>query len=358
MPWTTPTLRQVREIVRDDVTAALSGAIRLGNSVVRVVADANAGLAHLTLRYIDWLARQFLPDTAEAEWLERHGNIWLTNADGSIGRKVAAFASGSVTLTGLEGTIVPIGTRVTSNAGIDYETTEEIVIGNAPTEVAVLALTGGAAGNFLSGDALSLVDNISGLDSIATVITLDGGTDQEELEDLRTRILLRIRQPPMGGDANDFVEWALAVQGVTRAWTAPLEMGIGTVSVRFMMDDLRANEHGFPHDSDVDTVRAYLNSVRPVAVKDFFVLAPIPYELEVRVKGLALDTESVRTKIQQSIEAMLFQRAKPGQTIYASWVSEAISAATGEDHHDLIFVDRPMPNPGAMAILGTLIFET
>jgi uncharacterized phage protein gp47/JayE len=315
-------------------------------------------LAHLTLRYIDWLARQFLPDSAEEEWLDRHGDIWLTNADGSIGRKVGTFASGSVTFTGMEGTIISEGTLLTSADGITYSTTQEIVISNSPTECTILANEEGSAGNFEPGDFLSLVDAMVDVDETVTVVTLDGGTDVEETEDLRTRVLLRIREPPMGGDAEDYRQWALACPGVTRAWSYPKEMGIGTVTVRFMCDDLRALDKGFPHESDVEKVLAFLDTVRPVAVKDFFVAAPLPYELEIRIKGLAIDSEAVRKKIQDSIETMLFQRAKPGQTIYASWVSEAVSAATGEDHHDLIFNDMPMPNAGSMAILGTLIFET
>jgi len=39
------------------------------------MADANAGLGYLTLLYIDWLAKQLLPDTAETEWLDRRGVI-------------------------------------------------------------------------------------------------------------------------------------------------------------------------------------------------------------------------------------------------------------------------------------------
>ena len=80
---------------------------------------------------------------------------------------------------------------------------------------------------------------------------LDGGTDEETDEELRARVLRRIRQPPMGGDAYDYVAWALAVPGVTRAWCSPLEMGIGTVTVRFMMDDLRADNDGFPIADDI-----------------------------------------------------------------------------------------------------------
>src|SRR5215471_5431972 len=102
MPWSTPTLRQVRSLVRDGVRASLPGAdASIPNSVLRVLSDSMGALCHLTLQYIDWLALQLLPDTAEREWLDRHGNIWLTNSDGTTGRKLATLATGSVTLTGV-----------------------------------------------------------------------------------------------------------------------------------------------------------------------------------------------------------------------------------------------------------------
>src|SRR5512143_3823231 len=115
----------------------------VGNSVLRVMADANAGLAHLTLRYIDWLSRQFLPDTAEKEWLDRHGDIWLVNSDSSIGRKAATFAAGAVTFTGINGTVLPEGTRLSGGAGattFSYETTEQITIGTEATPCDIIAL--------------------------------------------------------------------------------------------------------------------------------------------------------------------------------------------------------------------------
>src|SRR6516225_4916300 len=99
MPWTTPTLQQVRAMTRDNTAAILATATvpkqqilatlnrqaTIGNSVLRVMCDAMSGLAHLTLKYLDWLSLQFLPDTAETEWLDRHGAIWLVNADGTVG---------------------------------------------------------------------------------------------------------------------------------------------------------------------------------------------------------------------------------------------------------------------------------
>ena len=60
-----------------DELPSLQGAVMIGNSVLRVVSDAMVALAHLVMRYIDWVALQLRPDTAEKEWLDRHGDICL-----------------------------------------------------------------------------------------------------------------------------------------------------------------------------------------------------------------------------------------------------------------------------------------
>ena len=365
MAWSTPTLRQVRIMIRDDIMAALSGAVLIGNSVMRVMSDAQAGLAHLVLRYIDWLARQFLPDTAETEWLDRHGDIWLVNADGSVGRKPATLATGIVILTGVAGTIVASGTQL-EGVDVSYETTEQVTLGSDETHVAVRALDGGTAGNLEADETLSLIDETFGIDSLATVVVLEGGVDEESDALLRARVLFRIQRPPMGGDADDYVAWTLAVPGVTRAWASPLEMGMGTVTVRFMMDALRVADGGFPNASDIADVKAYLDIKRPVAVKDFFVEAPLPEPISFTISNLDLDGASTRAAIEVSVRAMLHERGAPGyarngvpqeaQVIYAAWVSEAILNSAGVNYFDLIMEDHLMPSPGHMAVLGSVAY--
>jgi uncharacterized phage protein gp47/JayE len=354
MPWTTPSLRTVREMVRNDVTAALSGAVLVANSVLRVMSDAMAGLAHLVLRYIDWLSLQLLPDTAEQEWLDRHGDIWLVNSDGSTGRKSATFAVGTVTATGLEGYVIPAGTQLTT-LGVNYETTADTTIGAGPTPVPVRALTAGAIGNQDEGTTIDFMAPIAGIDAQATVVTLAGGADTESDDQLRARILFRIRNPPMGGDQNDYVAWALSIPGVTRAWAAP-EMGIGTMTVRFMMDELRATNTppGMPTPDDVQAVHDYMDTVRPVTVKDFFVETPIPFYYTITISNLSEDTPDVRARILQSIQDMEYLKSKPGQTMYRTWVEEAISSAVGVDYFELDFDTTEMPAPGYMPFIGTI----
>lgn len=358
MPWTTPTLRAVRETVRGEITTALGRVSFVGNSVLRVMADATAALTHLVLRYIDWLALQLLPDTAEGEWLDRHGDIWLVNADGTVGRKVATTSSGTVTMTGLSGVVVPIGTQLTDGT-TNFETTAEIMIGGAETPCPIRAIDPGSAGNLDAGTTVSFITPIPGADPDAIVVELSHGTDQETDEELRARILRRIQQPPMGGAEYDYEAWALAVPGVTRAWAIGNEMGIGTVTVRFMMDDLRADNDGFPLPEDCEAVAAYINSKRPVTVKDCWVLAPLRQPIDFDIVNLVVDNEATRAAIDASIRDMLFVYAKPGQTIFAAWKFSAIMNAPGVALFDMTTIaDDVMPDAGHMAVLGDIYYST
>jgi uncharacterized phage protein gp47/JayE len=360
MPWSTPTLREIRGLVRDSIHGSLPGSdAAVPNSVLRVMSDVQGALCFLTLEYIDWLSLQLLPDTAETEWLDRHGDIWLINADGTTGRKQATLATGTITVTGVNGTVVPAGTLLgVGSQNANYQTTVQVVIGSGPTQVPVTALDPGIVGNQDPETSLAFLAPPPGADSTATVVAIDGGTDTETDEQLRTRILRRIQQPPMGGDATDYEAWALAVPGVTRAWAYPNEMGIGTVTVRFLMDDLRASDDGWPTPADVLTVADYVDKMRPVAVKDCYVVAPIKQFIDITISNLVPNTTEAQAEIELSLTNMLLVRASPGQTIFSSWVSYAIMNAPSVQSFELVTnTDYVMANPGSMAVLGTILYE-
>jgi uncharacterized phage protein gp47/JayE len=356
VPWTTPLLKDIRGFVRDNIRGSLPGAdASIPNSVLRVLSDAQGGLCHLTLQFLDWLALQLLPDTAEAEWLDRHGDIWLVNADGSVGRKVATFSTGTATFIGPQfGATVPQYTQL-FYAGLGFQTLAEIIADDTGGDAPIQALDPGSAGNLPAGTVISLASSVPNIASAVTVVSMQGGADTETDDELRARVLQRIREPPMGGDASDYVNWALRVPGVTRAWCSQ-EMGIGTVSVRFMMDDLRADNGGFPLPGDVDAVEAYINTVRPVSVEDVFVLAPIPYPVNLYFTYLDSDDSSTRAAIQQSLLAVFFERQSPGETWYRAWSDEGVAGAPGVNAYALVAADEVMPDKGHMPVLGDITY--
>ncbi|UGY13732.1 baseplate J/gp47 family protein [Bradyrhizobium septentrionale] len=356
MPWTTPPLKDVRRLVRDYVLAQVGGVALVPNSVLRIMSDAMAGLTHLTLLYLDWLAKQLMPDTAEQEWLDRHGQIWLVNADGSKGRKAATYAQGQVQFTGGTGIVIPIGALMTGGNGVQYQTITAGEIGaDGFGSATAVSLTAGRVGNLPDGDVMSLSQTVPGIDTAILFGDMAGGFDTETDDQLRERILFRIQNPPMGGDLADYVAWATAVPGVTRAWAA-CEIGPGTMTVRFLMDDTYPDNHGLPQPADVDTVSDYIDSKRPVTVKDCFVMAPILSFYDITISSLTNDDPTVRARIEQSITDMEFKRSKPGQTMYRSWVDEAISQAVGEETHELDFETTVMPAPAYMPTLGTVLY--
>ncbi|MCA1452828.1 baseplate J/gp47 family protein [Bradyrhizobium sp. BRP22] len=356
MPWSTPTLKDTRRLTRDYVLSQLGAKAMIPNSVLRIMSDAMAGLTHLTFLYLDWLAKQLLPDTAETEWLDRHGVIWLENADGSKGRKAATYAHGEIQFTGINATIIPVGSLLTGPNRVQYQTVTAGEIGSGGTGVAnATALTAGTVGNLPDGTAMGLVEAIPGVDTAGLLGDMSGGVDTETDDQLRERILFRIQNPPMGGSQADYVRWATAVPGVTRAWAAP-EMGVGTITVRFLMDDLHGDNHGLPTAEDILLVQEHIERKRPVTVKDCFVVAPVPYFYAITINDLTNDDATVRARIETSIAEMEFKRSKPGQTMYRSWVDEAISQAIGEESHELVFDTVVMPEPGYMPFLGTISY--
>jgi uncharacterized phage protein gp47/JayE len=246
-----------------------------------------------------------------------------------------------------------------------YETTAEVIVAPAGIPVPVRALSYGIDGNREAGDALAFDTAISGVNGQADVILIDGGADSETDDQLRRRVLQRIRNPPMGGAAGDYVSWALACPGVDRAWAAA-EQGPGTITVRFLMnpnDPAYSANDGWPTPTDILAVDTYIDKMRPVTVKDSFVFAPIKQFLEITIGNLVsipntpAALTAAKTEIEKSVRDMLYTSAAPGQTIFASWISYAIMSAPSVQSFDLVTDDDfVMPSLGHMAVLETILY--
>ena len=180
MPWVTPSLEQLRSLNRDNITAQLRSGPMIPNSVLRVMADGNAGLAYLVLLYVNWLSLQLMPDTSETAWLDRHANIWIG------GRKAATFALGVANVSGLEETVLPNGSQFSaqgSSGSIPLQTIEAITVGAGVTPVNFVALVAGDT-SITIGDSLSLTAAVSGIDGIS-IASLTDGIAEEGDDDLR-----------------------------------------------------------------------------------------------------------------------------------------------------------------------------
>lgn len=344
-----PTFTELLQQVQSDFNTRLPGAdATLRYSVLNVISYVIAGVTHGLYGFDSWIALQGFPDTAENENLRRWGSIW------QVLPLASTPATGNVDVTGIDATVVPIGTELRRSDGIIYETTEEVTIASGVGSLPVVAQTSGLTTNATVGTVLTFVSPIANVSSTGTVDSdeFTGGADEEEDDSYLQRVLARIGNPPHGGAFNDYVKWALEVPGVTRAWVYPKELGIGQVSVRFMMDG--TYDDGIPIAGDVTTVQNYIEIYRPVTA-ELNVYAPAAHEIDFTIELNVSDTAAIRESVEANLREMIVRDSEPGGTIYLSRINEAISLATGEfDHIVTIPAANVTPASGEIATMGDI----
>lgn len=327
MPFDRPTLTTLIERARTDIQTELTGIDPwLRRQVEGVLGKILAAQAHGLHGHLLWLSKQIMPDTAEDEFMARWADIY------GLARKAAVQAAGDIVITGTPTTVVPAGTVWQRADGVQYtQDSDETIGGGGSVTGAVTAVLGGTDGNADASTTVSLVTPQSGVDSDATVDTggITGGTDVETDAELLVRLLARIRTPPKGGGPGDYVNWALEVSGVTRAWEFPLYLGENTVAVFFVRDN---DTPIIPDASERATVLAYLDTKRPVTAS---VSCPAltGADLTVTHTSLTPNTAAVQAAVKQEISDYILRTAEPGALHYLSQINEAISLATGEVDH-------------------------
>ncbi|MCE8027552.1 baseplate J/gp47 family protein [Halomonas daqingensis] len=330
MPWQSPTLNQLADMIRADMRGRLPDAKpALRRALLRVVADVDAGAVHGLYGYLAWLAKQLIIDTAEAEWLERWASIW------GIRRQAATAASGEILLTGTSGAQLLEGTELESDSGSLY-TLDETVTLDAQGEAigTVTAVDAGSEGNLDAGETLRLVTAVSGIDGEAEVGAdgITGGAERENDDRLRERLLDRIQRQPHGGNADDYVRWAReAHPDVTRVWVFPHQPDDGELTLRLVCDD---HEDIIPTAEVITAVEEHIDEVRPVAVRSLYVLAPVPVAQPFEIR-LTPDTAEARERVKEALSDYLAQTAEPGGTSYREQLSGVVYIAAGDSRHEM-----------------------
>lgn len=347
MPFERPTLPQLIDAGATEIESRLPGVLaRVRRSLVGVINRVVAGGLSALYQYAEWLNRQAWPDQAEAEYLDEHGARW------GVTRNEAVAATGTARFTGADGAVIAAGTELRRADGVLYATTVEATIAAGQALVALAASTAGQGGNTGINTPLTLTTPIAGVGSAAVAYTaLAGGADQEGDEDYRARILRRIQRAPNGGSQDDYIDWALDVSGVTRAWIYPGEQGSGTVVLRFMRDDDTASP--IPDAGEVSAVQAALDALRPVTAA-LTVVAPVAVPLNFTIQ-LTPDTAAVRAAVQAELADVLRREAEPGGTILITHLREAVSVAAGETDHVMTLPAANVPHTtGQIATMGVI----
>lgn len=320
----------------------------LRRSVVQILARVLGGSVHMLHGHLVFLAEQVLPDQAEAEYLARWADIY------SVARRAAAFAEGTVTITGTNGTVITAGTTLIRSDGAEYLTDAEVTIAAGTATAAVTAVVAGADGTLEVGVELSFESPVAGAEETVTVATsTQDGSDEEDDDALRARLLERIREPPHGGSESDYPAWAKEVAGVTRAWVYPQELGSGTVTVRFVRDDDAGSI--IPSAGEVEAVQEHIDDPtrRPVTAT-VTVVAPVGVELDFELE-ITPDTAATRAAVTAELTDLLRRVAEPGGTLLLSQLRGAVGGAEGVTDYVMTSPVADVPHAtGELAIMGTI----
>lgn len=348
MSFQRPTVTQLIDRIKNDIETRLPGTdAKPRRTLLGVLGRTLAGAVHGLYGYLNWMADQLMPDTAEKEHLERWSSIW------GVTRIAAVKAVGSITFTGTDTTVVPAGTIVQRADGVEFSTDADGTITSGVASIAATASVAGAEGNTDVGSTLQLTSPIAGVDSNATVDAggLVNGADEESDDSLRSQLLRKIQQPPYGGTAADYVTWTQEVNEVTRAWCYPGEDGVGTVKVRCVVDDNAVSI--IPDAAKITEVQTYIDSKRPVTA-DVTVVAPVAVPLDFTI-AITPNAQAVKDAIQAELEDLLRRESEPGGTILLSHIQETVSLAAGEEDHTMTSPSANVVNAvGDMSTMGVI----
>ncbi len=184
-------------------------------------------------------------DTAVGEYLDR------VVADYGITRKAATYAVRKIETTAA----VKIGTRWGLN-DTTYEITEEL----SANVYSADCKQPGVIGNTYSG-TLENIDHVSGVTAKLTDI-ITSGTDKETDDNLRDRFYAKVQAPSTSGNADNYKEWALEVDGVGNAKVFPLWNGAGTVKVVIVDSEKQPADNSL-----INKTIEYIETVRPIGAE-------------------------------------------------------------------------------------------
>ena len=210
---------------------------------------------------IAWAHDQGFADSADSDMLERHA-LLRTN----ITRRSPSSASGQVVLTGEAGTVVPAGSEMVDEAGLEYRLIEAAVIQtNGLVTAEAEATSTGEATNLAAGETLTVTSPPAGISSMAEApAAWTGGGDEETDAELLARHLWILRHPPAGGNKYDYITWAMSAAGVYQAYHFPRRRGLGTADhLQFWTNDGDRTAG----QALIDEVQALIDLKRPSGIK-------------------------------------------------------------------------------------------
>lgn len=315
-----PNLEEIRASLLRDYQTYYPNADTSEDSDAYARASSLAACAEGIYAHQKWMIKQFFPDTADTEFLEKHAGLR------GLRRRNATYSAGKgATVSGNPDAVIAVGLQIKTEDGRFYETTESAVIpASGSVIVAVRSLATGAVQNIKTATKGSFMAAPVGVSTDVVLNDVVGATNAESDSSLLERLLNKIRRPAAGGNKYDYKDWALEVDGVEQAYVYPLRRGLGTVDIAITADN------GVPSDDTVRRAQEYIDQERPVTSKESKVVKPdvtkVNFNIQVKISGVALN--DIKTAINNALRDY-FNGLIPGDDLIVSQCEAVINNLIG-----------------------------
>lgn len=301
----------------------------------------------------DWVSRQVFPQTAAGEYLDLHAQLR------GVERKQAQKAEGIVRFLleepAHEERIVSKGTVCMTAGLIRFETTESGMIhpGDLWVEVPVQAINSGSMGNVAAGSITGMAVAPVGVAACTNPEPCTGGGDQENDEELRSRVLETYRRMPNGANAAFYQQEALSFEDVAAAAVVSRPRGVGTVDV--VVTELE----GLPDQELLDRLKEHFDRCREIAV-DVQVRAPETSAVDLKVAVAAREGVAPEQAAAQAEAALreCFGGKRLGQDVLRAELANRVYCCDGVANYTILLPEEDIKVASdVLPIINSLVVE-
>lgn len=281
------------------------------------------------------------PEWSYGEFLDGHAKAR------SITRRSALAATGTITIEGEANSLIPAGSLFSTAAindepSVSYETLEDATIPESGSVAVEIQCTqAGTIGNTTANTVVLVSSKLTGVASVTNPEPITGGAEEEDDEDLITRITeYDVNQgDSFVGSIADYKRWATSVSGVGEATIVAAQDDSGLVKI-YVTD----SDGGTANENLPTTVYNYIMSPDDPGER----LAPInanikvlyPEKMNIGVKAtIELEPEATIENVKTNFIAQLalyFPIAMDEKEIKYTRVASCLSSTTGvADFKDL-----------------------
>lgn len=227
-----PTIQEIYNTIINNYKTRTNAKVPiLRRALIKCFAYAIAGIVSLIWDFAEWQYLQIFIETCDFEALKRWEN--LVDVNYRLGTKAVL----KIKLENVSKYEIPAGT-VWKNLdnGLIYKslTTTNTDPTLIPMDmfINVECSTSGEIGNLLNNSKLNLINPVARLPETAIVYSTEIiGTQNENIEDYRIRVLNRYKRKLQGGSAIDYYNWATEVAGITDRLPYVLQNGLITLYI-------------------------------------------------------------------------------------------------------------------------------